>query len=543
MASRGVASGSGSGSSGVGSVAVEDRWVVRGRGAVGHRAVPARDDRGESRVDVALVHVSGPVWHGVSSGAAGWDDDLRTATCPTGSVTQCTRVWASREEGLVRVIYWVLKTVVLGPILRLLFRPWVEGAEHIPETGPAIFASNHLSFSDSIFLPLVVPRRMTFLAKSDYFTGEGIKGRLTAAFFKGVGQLPVDRSGGRASEAALRSGLKVLGRGELLGLYPEGTRSPDGRLYKGKTGVARMALEAGVPVIPVAMIDTDKAQPTGTKIPKLIRVGVRVGTPLDFSRYEGMEGDRFVLRSITDEIMYALMELSGQEYVDMYATAMKDRIAREKKNKAKEAAEAAQPGRAASELEDELDGLDDEATATTATPARSAARADGPPWGCSGRARSAPAVASRSSSSPSTAGSTSSVPSPPCTPRGWPGSGTTRWCGPGWRRWSSASCSPGRSGCSSTAGAPCGSSSSRSPSRCAASSRRCSPRPPRPSRPASSPSRPSGRPGRWPGEPSSRARVAGSSRRPSSPPPTSSRWAARPSRPCTTSCCSCCSAG
>jgi 1-acyl-sn-glycerol-3-phosphate acyltransferase len=258
------------------------------------------------------------------------------------------------------LFYWVLKTVILGPILRLLFRPWVEGSENIPETGPAIFASNHLSFSDSIFLPLVVPRRMTFLAKSDYFTGEGLKGRLTAAFFKGVGQLPVDRSGGRASEAALRSGLKVLRRGELLGLYPEGTRSPDGRLYKGKTGVARMALEAGVPVVPVAMIDTDKAQPTGTKVPKLIRVGVRIGAPLDFSRYEGMEGDRFVLRSVTDEIMYALMELSGQEYVDMYATAMKDRIAREKKHRAKEAAEAAQPGRAASELEDVLDaeGLD-----------------------------------------------------------------------------------------------------------------------------------------------------------------------------------------
>ena len=263
---------------------------------------------------------------------------------------------------MVRLFYWVLKTVILGPILRLLFRPWVEGSENIPETGAAIFASNHLSFSDSIFLPLCVPRRMTFLAKSDYFTGEGIKGRLTAAFFKGVGQLPVDRSGGRASEAALRSGLKVLRRGELLGLYPEGTRSPDGRLYKGKTGVARMALEAGVPVIPVAMIDTDKAQPTGKKIPKLIRVGVRIGEPLDFSRYEGMEGDRFVLRSITDEIMYAMMELSGQEYVDMYATAMKDRIAREKKGKAKEAQQAAQPGRAVSELEGVLDaeGLDDD---------------------------------------------------------------------------------------------------------------------------------------------------------------------------------------
>ncbi len=255
----------------------------------------------------------------------------------------------------------MLKTVVLGPVLRLLFRPWVEGEENIPEDGAAIFASNHLSFSDSIFLPLLVPRRMTFLAKADYFTGVGLKGRLTAAFFKGVGQLPIDRSGGRASEAALSSGLKVLRRGELLGLYPEGTRSPDGRLYKGRTGVARMALEAGVPVIPVAMINTDKAQPTGTKIPKLVRVGVKIGEPLDFSRYEGMEGDRFVLRSVTDEIMYALMELSGQEYVDMYATAMKDRIARDKKNKAKEAAEAAAPGRAVAELEDALDdeGLDE----------------------------------------------------------------------------------------------------------------------------------------------------------------------------------------
>ena len=225
------------------------------------------------------------------------------------------------------VIYWLIK-FILGPILKAIFRPWVHGEEHVPEEGAAIFASNHLSFSDSIFLPLMVSRRITFLAKADYFTGEGIKGRLTAAFFKGVGQLPVDRSGGKASDAALRSGLKVLNRGDLLGLYPEGTRSPDGRLYKGKTGVARMALEAGVPVLPVAMIDTDKAQPTGQVIPKIMRVGVKIGQPLDFSRYEGLENDRFVLRSITDEIMYAIMELSGQEYVDMYATSMKDRLLR-----------------------------------------------------------------------------------------------------------------------------------------------------------------------------------------------------------------------
>jgi 1-acyl-sn-glycerol-3-phosphate acyltransferase len=256
------------------------------------------------------------------------------------------------------VFYWVLKTVVLGPLLKLLFRPWVEGEEHIPEEGAAIFASNHLSFSDSIFLPLMVPRRMTFLAKSDYFTGRGIKGKATAAFFKGVGQVPVDRSGGKAGEAALNSGLRILRRGELLGIYPEGTRSPDGRLYRGRTGVARMALEAGVPVLPVAMIGTDKAQPTGKKLPKIMRIGIRIGRPLSFARYEGMEDDRFVLRSITDEIMYELMLLSGQEYVDEYATSMKDRIVRAAKVRAREIQEAARPGSAAKELEDALDAAE-----------------------------------------------------------------------------------------------------------------------------------------------------------------------------------------
>jgi len=256
------------------------------------------------------------------------------------------------------VFYWVLKTVVLGPLLKLLFRPWVQGEEHIPDEGAAIFASNHLSFSDSIFLPLMVPRRMTFLAKSDYFTGRGLKGKATAAFFKGVGQLPVDRSGGKAGEAALNSGLRVLRRGELLGIYPEGTRSPDGRLYRGRTGVARMALEAGVPVLPVAMIGTDKAQPTGKKLPRIMRIGIRIGRPLSFARYEGMEEDRFVLRSITDEIMYELMLLSGQEYVDEYATSMKDRLVRAAKARAREIQEAARPGSAAKELEDALDAAE-----------------------------------------------------------------------------------------------------------------------------------------------------------------------------------------
>jgi 1-acyl-sn-glycerol-3-phosphate acyltransferase len=229
------------------------------------------------------------------------------------------------------VFYWFLKRVVLGPLLRLVYRPWVEGLEHVPVQGAAIVASNHLSFSDSLFMPLVVPRRVTFLAKSDYFTGSGIKGWLTRVFFRGVGQVPVDRSGGRASEAALRAGLRVLHRGDLLGIYPEGTRSPDGRLYRGKTGVARLALEAKVPVIPVAMIDTEKMQPPGRLIPRIMRPGVRFGPALDFSRYDGMEEDRYVLRSVTDEIVYALMELSGQEYVDIDAQRAKAEIAAAKK--------------------------------------------------------------------------------------------------------------------------------------------------------------------------------------------------------------------
>ena len=213
--------------------------------------------------------------------------------------------------------------IILTPILRSLFRPKVEGLEHGPRRGGAIFASNHVSFSDSIFLPLMVPRKITFLAKADYFTGKGIKGKLVKGFMEGVGQVPIDRTGGRASEAALRTGLRVLNSGRLLGSYPEGTRSPDGRLYRGRTGVARMALEAGVPVLPVAMIGTYEIQPPGQVIPKIKRVGIRIGAPLDFSRYEGMENDRFVLRSMTDEIMYEIMTLSGQEYVDTYASKAK----------------------------------------------------------------------------------------------------------------------------------------------------------------------------------------------------------------------------
>jgi 1-acyl-sn-glycerol-3-phosphate acyltransferase len=224
-----------------------------------------------------------------------------------------------------RVFYWLAKLVILGPVLRSLWRPWAEGVENIPEHGPAILASNHLSFSDSFFMPLLVPgRKVTFLAKAEYFTTPGVKGFFSKLFFSGVGQVPIDRDDPDASRAALTTGVRVLREGKLLGIYPEGTRSPDGRLHRGKTGVARMALEAGVPVIPVAMINTDKIQPTGRRLPKLRpRPGVRFGQPLDFSRYEGMAGDRFVERSLTDEIMYELMQLSGQEYVDVYAAKVK----------------------------------------------------------------------------------------------------------------------------------------------------------------------------------------------------------------------------
>jgi 1-acyl-sn-glycerol-3-phosphate acyltransferase len=223
------------------------------------------------------------------------------------------------------VWYFLLKNIVLGPILKVLFRPWVKGADKIPTDGAAILASNHLSFSDSIFLPLMLRRPVVFLAKSEYFTGKGIKGTLSRWFFKGTGQLPIDRSGGKASEAALNTGLGVLAQSQLLGIYPEGTRSPDGRLFRGRTGIARMVLEAKVPVFPVAMIDTEKVQPIGRKLPRIRRIGVVVGEPLDFSRFAGMEGDRLVLRAVTDEIIYELMKLSGQEYIDVYASTLKER--------------------------------------------------------------------------------------------------------------------------------------------------------------------------------------------------------------------------
>ena len=224
--------------------------------------------------------------------------------------------------------YFFLKNFVLGPILSILFRPWVRGAENIPKQGGAIIASNHLSFVDSIFLPLKIRRPVTFLAKSDYFTGKGVKGALIRWFFKSTGQLPIDRSGGKASEDSLNTGLGVLERGLLLGIYPEGTRSPTAKLYRGRTGIARMALEAQVPVIPVAMIDTEKVQPIGSKYPRIHRVGVVIGEPLDFSRFAGMEGERAVLRAVADQIIYSIHRLSNQDYEDVYASTVRNRLAR-----------------------------------------------------------------------------------------------------------------------------------------------------------------------------------------------------------------------
>jgi 1-acyl-sn-glycerol-3-phosphate acyltransferase len=174
---------------------------------------------------------------------------------------------------------------------------------------------------DSIFVPLVVPRRVVYLGKSDYF------GKWYSWFFRGAGVIPVRREGGEASEAALGAGVEQLELGLAVGIYPEGTRSPDGRLYRGKTGVARMALRAGcVPIVPVAVIGSFEVQPLDKKLPRVRRVGVRFGRPLDFTRYEGKEDDRFVLRSMTDELMYELMLLSGQEYVDEYAAKVKERL-------------------------------------------------------------------------------------------------------------------------------------------------------------------------------------------------------------------------
>jgi len=199
---------------------------------------------------------------------------------------------------------------------------------HVPSNGPVIIASNHLSFSDSIFMPLVVTRKVTFLAKSEYFTSPGIKGFIKKLTFIALGQVPIDRSGGKRSEAALLTGLRLLRENQCLGIYPEGTRSPDGRLYKGRTGIARMAIESAAPVIPVAMFNTAEIQPTGQVVPKVRRVEMVFGEPMYFS---GDSSDQSVLRDVTNQIMEKIAELSKQEYVpNMYASEAKDAIKKSK---------------------------------------------------------------------------------------------------------------------------------------------------------------------------------------------------------------------
>jgi len=215
------------------------------------------------------------------------------------------------------MFYWFMKTIVAGPLLRTLFRPRLEGLENIPKSGPVILASNHLSFIDSVILPLVIKRRIYFLAASTYFEGKGLGKWAVARFLRATGMIPIDRSGGKASEASLIAGMSVLTKGRVLGIYPEGGRSRDGRAHRGRTGVARMAFESGAPVVPVAMIDTDKVLSESGNV-KIRRIGISFGPALDFSEFEGKDRDHVTLRIMTDRIMDAIVSMSGQEYVDEY---------------------------------------------------------------------------------------------------------------------------------------------------------------------------------------------------------------------------------
>lgn len=218
--------------------------------------------------------------------------------------------------------YWLIKIFLAVPLLHLFFRIEVHGRENLPRRGPGVIASNHLSTIDSVFVPLVIPRKVTYLAKSQFTTGRSLGAWFRRTLMQTIGQLSIDRSGGTASALGIAAGAGVLKNGQLLGIYPEGTRSPDGRLYRGRTGIARILVEANAPVVPVAVFGTPQIMPKGAKFPRLGRkVIVVFGPPLDFARYAGIAEDRFVLRAITDEIVHAISKLSGQEYVDVYAGA------------------------------------------------------------------------------------------------------------------------------------------------------------------------------------------------------------------------------
>lgn len=215
------------------------------------------------------------------------------------------------------MFYEVIRGVV-APAAKLIYRPTVEGADNVPHRGPVILASNHLSFIDSAVIPLVAGRPVAFLAKSEYFRGGNLRQRMVGSFLGALGHVPVDRGKGRAALAALEVATDVLNNGGAFGIYPEGTRSLDGRLHRGHTGVAQLTLTTGAPVIPLALVGTDAMMPKGARIPRLRPITVRFGKPLEFSRYDGLAESPAVRRSVTDEIMYAILELSGQEYVDAY---------------------------------------------------------------------------------------------------------------------------------------------------------------------------------------------------------------------------------
>ena len=224
------------------------------------------------------------------------------------------------------MFYWFMKTIVAGPLLRTLFRPRLEGVENIPGTGPVILASNHLSFIDSVILPLVIKRRIYFLAASTYFEGKGPGKWFVAWFLRATGMIPIDRSGGKASEASLTAGMTVLTKGNVLGIYPEGSRTRDGKLHRFRTGVARMALESGAAVVPVAMIDTDKVMPSeGDGRVRIQRIGISFGPPLDFSEFADHKQDHAMLRTMTDRIMDAVLTMSGQQYSDEYTPPSRKR--------------------------------------------------------------------------------------------------------------------------------------------------------------------------------------------------------------------------
>lgn len=225
------------------------------------------------------------------------------------------------------MFYWLLKYIVLGPWLYLVGRPTFEGADNFPKEGAALLAINHLSAADWLFLPLRAPRRITFLAKSEYFTGTGLEGKLKRFFFAQTGQVPIDRTNADAATAAMETGARVLAEGEILGMFPEGTRSPDGKLYRGKTGAARMALKTGVPIIPVGLIGTDKFLGADSHVPRPAKIRVRIGEPIDVTPWLDRAGEREAEREIADEVMRRIQALSGQDYVpDVYGAEKKKQI-------------------------------------------------------------------------------------------------------------------------------------------------------------------------------------------------------------------------